>query len=118
MLSTAELTAMREAIAELLPGTCNILSPTLTSDGQGGQTITWGTATASAPCRLDPIRQREVVAGGELREYTSWRLTLVYDVTIDETNRVEVDSNTFAVTGIDQGGKSWSASKRVYLEAV
>ena len=47
MLSNAELTDMRDTIQDyLLPDTCNILSIARSSDGSGGFTEAWGTATA------------------------------------------------------------------------
>jgi head-tail adaptor len=114
-LTDSELTAMRDAIGQLLPQSCNILSVTLTPDGQGGNTETWGTASASVDCRLDVISGTEQVTGGGLQPYTKVMLSLPYDTDIDTDNRVELGSNTYAVltANIDQ---AWIAVRRCELE--
>jgi len=116
-LTAAELSTMRSTINELLPDTCNILTPTNVNDGQGGITTTWGTASASVACRLDKRSGQEQITGGAIRPYTEWMLTLPYDTTITSTQRVVVGSSTFNVISVD-GDKSWEASIRVILEKV
>ena len=120
-LTAAELSTMRTSINELLPDTCNILTPTNVNDGQGGITTTWGTANASVTCRLDKRsgqeQGQEQVQGAGVKPYTEWILTLPYDTTIANTQRVEVGSSTFNVISVD-GDKSWEASMRVILEKV
>ena len=44
-LTTAEITQMRTDVETLLPDVGDVLSLTQASDGQGGFTDTWGTAT-------------------------------------------------------------------------
>jgi hypothetical protein len=119
MLSNADLAAMRDAIEDLLPDTANILSATQASDGQGGWSTTWGTATAGVKCRLDMSRKEafEQLAGGAVHPFSQWVLTLPNATVITEQNRVEVNSQTFNVVSVDTG-KSWAASVRVTLEKV
>lgn len=116
-LSNSDLTYMREAIENLLPGTCNILEITQTSDGQGGFTESWGTATATVSCRLDALRGEEILQGGAVQPQHRYVLTLAQDETIAATNRVEIGSDTFSVISVDDD-KSWAASRRVYLERI
>lgn len=115
LLSSDELEYMRTAIEELLPDTCNILSATLSSDGAGGMTASWGTVGVAVPCRLDAIRGNESVVGGGLAPQHAYVLTLAHDATIDTDDRVEIGTYTFTVVSIDLE-KSWAACKRVYLE--
>lgn len=117
MLSASDLIAIRTDVAQLLPDTCTILTPTMTVDGYGGVMTTWGTATASVACRLDYRQGGEQLRGGAVGMYTGWMLTLPYDTTIGATNRVVCNGGTFAVTDVD-GGKSWMASIRVKLERI
>lgn len=114
-LTSAELTAMRDAINQLMPQTCNILTVTLAADGQGGNTQTWGTAYSSVSCRLDVVSGMEQVTGGALQPYTHAMLSVPYDTTITQSDRVEVGSNTYAIktVNVDQG---WIAVKRCELE--
>ena len=121
VLSAAELTAIRADIANMLPDTGYILEVTAyTPDGMGGQTAVYGTATGGTVVyRLDPIRGRESEAGGAVNPFHTFVLTLEYDVTIAETNRFKAaDGTQFAVTSVDEDGKSWKASVRAFVERV
>ena len=113
-----ELASIRATIeADLLPGTCIILTPTHTADNYGGFTTTWGTATASAKCRLDPLQGRENVAAGEQQPFHRYMLTLPYDETITTSMRVVIASVTYNVVSVDSN-KSWMASTRCLVERV
>jgi hypothetical protein len=114
LLLDDDLNYMRDSIAELLPGTAYILSVTYTPDGAGGGTEAWGTA-GTADCRLDAIRGGEITLGNSVQPVFTYICTLPYDTTIGDTDRLEIGSETFAVTSIDRG-KSWIASLRVTLE--
>jgi head-tail adaptor len=114
-LTDAELASMRASLEDVaLPDVCNILSVTRTPDGQGGFTDSWGTASTSVPCRLHYSQGVETVAGGGLKAFSGWVLTLPYATTISAANRVEVGSDTYSVTSVDSG-KSWSTCIRVKL---
>lgn len=117
-LSANDLEYIRAALEETLPQECNILSPTYVSDGAGGQTPTWGTAYASVKCRLDSSsRGSEADIRGALLPYHTYILTLPWDTTIGETNRVEIGARTYTVSGVDLG-KGWPGVIRVGLEAL
>lgn len=114
-LSDADMAAIRADIAQLLPDTCNILSVSQTPDGQGGVNQTWGTASAAVACRLDPSRGRDQLIGGAVRPFYGFILTVPYDTTLTTAQRIEANSETFAVVSVD-AGKSWAGSKRALLE--
>lgn len=116
-IDTAMLAAMRDAIGELLPDTCFILSKTSTPDGYGGMTDTWGTASSSA-CRVDIVRNRSQQTGDAMQPYSETILSVPYDTTIDENYRVLHGSNTYAVISPTNADGSWLAVKRVRLELV
>lgn len=116
-LSSAELAGMRDAIAELLPDFCDILSVTHVADGQGGQTDTWGTATARVCFRLDMTTGREMVSGGALQPFTKYKGSLPYDTTVTTLMRILHEGVTYAVTGVNLD-QSWKAVVRVDLEKV
>ena len=115
MLSTEQLAYIRDTLEQLMPDTCNILSVSYSSNGQGGLLETWGTATAN--CRLDaiPLKGGETAAGGAIQPFKSYILTLPYDTTITEANRIEIGVYTFAVKSVDPA-KSWAATRRAMLE--
>ena len=120
-IDTSMLTAMRDAIETLLPDTCNILSATEAADGQGGIIKTWGTSGTSISCRMDTIQgQRqgmEKVTAAAMQPYITYMLSIPYDTTITEKNRVEHNSDTFTVKSINEN-QSWIAVKRVELEKI
>lgn len=114
-LTSAELTMMRDAVNELLPGTASILTLTRTSDGQGGWSDAWA-ASGTASCRLDNRSKTEALQGGGIQHYTEWVLTVPYDTTVTVSNRVQVDGTQYNILGIDSG-KSWPVSLRLTLGA-
>jgi SPP1 family predicted phage head-tail adaptor len=117
MLTADELTAIRADVARLLPDTGYVLSLTQTSDGQGGFTETWGTATTTT-YRLDPVRGQEQQAGAALQPYHTFTLTLPYSVTVTPAQRFQAaDGTRYAITSVD-GAKSWKASTRATVEAL
>jgi hypothetical protein len=117
MIDTAMLNAMREAIAELLPDTCDILTVTEAPDGQGGVIQTWATAYSNIACRLDIKTRQEPVIGDALQTFRGYMLSLPYDTVIAFGDRVSIDSVTYAVMSVNDG-QSWQAVKRVTVEAV
>jgi SPP1 family predicted phage head-tail adaptor len=116
-LTAAELTQMRTDVNNLMPDTCNILSLTNTSDGQGGFSEAWGTATAGIKCRIDKRSGRESVAAGAVQTFGTWVMTLPSDTTITSAHRVEHGSETYNVVHVDSD-KSWLASVRAELDVI
>jgi SPP1 family predicted phage head-tail adaptor len=115
-LSSNDLTQIRADVESLLPDTGDILSSSLVSDGAGGWTTTWGTATSGVSYRLDPIRQREIVAGAALTSYNQFQLTLPYDTTVTAENRFQASDGTqYSILGVDDS-KSWRVSVRCVVE--
>jgi hypothetical protein len=120
LLTDADLDFMRDALEDLLPDTCHILSVTEASDGQGGITQTWGTATASVACRLDAgkrVASSEQVDAAALQPYSFWWLTLPYDTTIGAGNRVVHGGATYNVE-FEDSGKSWKGTVRVAVTKI
>jgi hypothetical protein len=116
-IDTAMLSAMRSAIADLLPDSCAILSATDTPDGAGGVTQTWGTAS-TVTCRLDVKNNRQLEIGGGVRSFIETMLSVPYDTTVTEANRVLHGGVTYAVVAPVNSDASWLAVKRVKLERV
>lgn len=114
-LTSKELNQMREAVGDLFPDRCALLTVTRTSDSQGGFTEAWGTATRSVPCRVDQMVGSERLTDGSLRAFTSLELALPWDTTITEAYRVEHGGYTYNVVNanLDQ---SWQVEKHILLE--
>jgi hypothetical protein len=116
-LSAAELNAMREAIDDLFPDTCSILSVTQVSDGAGGLTDSWGTLS-TAICRLDfSSPGREAQSNASYVPFKSGMVSMPYDTTITTSHRVLIGSETYDVKGVNLN-QSWIGVKRVSVERV
>ncbi|UYN89892.1 MAG: phage head closure protein [Anaerolineales bacterium] len=115
-LTAAELADMRATIAELLPDTCVIKTLTTAPDGMGGQTETWS-ASGTATCRLDRRSGNERMAGGAIRAYGEWVLTVPYNTALTTDNRVEHNGLTYNVTEVNSD-KSWKDCVRATVEMV
>jgi head-tail adaptor len=116
-LSTDELAQIRADVLTLLPDTGYLLSSSFAPDGAGGWIETWGTA-GTVSYRLDPIRQRESVAGAALTSFNQYQLTLPYNTAVTPEYRFQAASGArFSILGVD-GGKSWAASVRCLVEAI
>lgn len=113
-----ELSRIRTDIqAATFPDTCSILSPTKTPDGQGGVSITWGTAVASVACRLDPVTVSEELIAEGRREDFEFILSFPQGTDLESEDRIVHGGNTYSVTGIKSGG-SWEAHGRATLKKV
>lgn len=125
MPSAAELARIRADMEDAtLPDTCNILSLSQVSNGEGSMVDTWGTAFASVACRLDLFTSRgvgiigmEQVQAGALKPYSTWILSVSYGTALTSANRVEVGSGTYNVVEVD-AGRSWGGNVRATLEKV
>jgi len=113
MLTAKDLSYMRDVVNGLLPQRCNILEASLASDGQGGQVVTWGTATANVPCRLDPGTRLsdETLQTATLLPYAHAILTLLQGTEITTENRVEIGDYVYTVQSVD-AGKAWEITRR------
>jgi len=110
-----ELTRIRADIAELMPDTGYILSVTRTSEGGGGWTESWGTAS-TVTCRVDYARGVEVLAGGAVQPKRQLVATVPYCTVVSTANRFEYGGVSFAITSVNVG--SWLTCKRLTLEAL
>ena len=115
-LTDAELDSMRSSLEELLPGTCVILAGTLTPDGAGGFTSTWGTASTVA-CRLDPIKGYEQLSGGAVSAYQRYRLTLPHDAALTAGARVRIGTLDYNVLGVTPQD-NWKLDQRADVEKI
>lgn len=123
MPSPAELRRLRADIEDaVLPSVGNILSATETRDGEGGITLTWGTALANVACRLDSVKKNfgvgiEAEHAASIKPYSTWILTLPYGTAITTYNRFEFGSDTYNVIEVNSNS-SWLPNVRATLERI
>lgn len=100
MLSTEQLTAMREQQEATMQDTCTIGRRTYVTDNMGGQTevITYAESVV------------RVAASGNMPDYSIfaaranesqlWRLTFPYNTDVRDTDKIVVGARTFEVLGV------------------
>ena len=116
MLETNDLSYMRDALELLMPDTCSILSKTVTNDGAGGFTESWGTATASTRCRVDFSSGMMPMIGGAIQPFTKLELHVPYDTTLSADNEIVWGGNTYRIE--PSSLQSWQTEKVAVIHAV
>ena len=125
-LTAAELSDMRTAINDLLPGTGDFYSIGNTLDGFGGYSegTTIVTGGSNVPYRLDPLNTsiwgRELIAGGAINPFHTFILTVAesYGTVINETCLFKAGTAYYSIKSVDNkhNNKSWAASTRILVE--
>lgn len=98
LLSASELAALRADIADLLPDTCRIERMTAANTG-GYVTETWGTAIASAACRIDPDQRRSEnsVVGDREAGISRYIATFEHDTDLRDGDRIVYSGGMYEV---------------------
>ena len=116
-ITVSQLSFMRNQVAEMLPDSGTVLTRTLTSDGQGGNSETWA-GTTSIDCRVDVVNGRERLQGGGYKSYQKTILTLPYNATITPGSRFAYLSDQYNVVAVSGSDRSWNVSVRAELEKI
>lgn len=109
-IPSAELSAVRDAVANVLPDSCIIQRLAETSDGQGGFTQAWA-AVGTVDCRLVAKSGNTRALGGQQNTVGAYTLTVPHDTDIQASDRVVIDSTNYRVLFVDDV-KVWKAAVR------
>lgn len=96
LLTSAELSQLRDDIEALLPDTCHVMRRTQTND-KGHTSDTLGTAAANVACRVDPVKRAGdmgLVADQE-KGITFWQVTVPYDTDVRDGDEIVYGSDTY-----------------------
>ncbi len=116
MLTASELTAMRAVVNTSLAGTAIIERGTLTSDSGGGYTEGWSSA-GTVSCRIAPLGGMEDVTGSRISADADWMLTVPFDTSITENDRVVSAGGTFTVRAV-RTPRTFELSRRAEVERI
>lgn len=122
-LSSSELDDIRSDVANLLPDICTIQQMTTTSNSVGESVRTYTNRGTAIPCRIDPeidYQSAFEYLGGFsdlVKASAGFRLTVKHDQTVEITDRVICNGETYEVVAVDPG-KSYKASTRASLTEV
>ena len=120
MLSAAEVAAMRSVQAQALPDTCTISRKSSSSDGRGGQTVSYTPYATGVPCRLGRAGSgsgSETIDAEKVQQKTPWVVTFEYDQDVRNTDCIVVGTRTFEVVN-GEPHEAWTTALRVQVEEV
>ena len=120
VLSSGDLTRMRNDQHALLPDTCTVKTPTVSTSSYGGETRTW-TDTTGVACRVarnsTVVRARQDMLGEQPTVTADWMVTLPYNQTISLGCLIVTATHTLEIVDI-QDDESWITGKRVLCREV
>lgn len=112
MFPADELARARADMLDTLPGTAIVQRETVTVDDYGHGSAAWA-AVGTSVCRLDPYTRQDSAGMVAQREANRsyYALTLPYDATIDDGDRVSIGGVTYEVLQL-HAAQSWALTKR------
>ena len=93
---------IKKSLATVLRHRVDVQTETRTSDGQGGYTASWATASASVPAAIDPIQARQQFINASVGVDATHVIKMRADVTVDEKQRILWGSRVFEILTIEE----------------
>lgn len=120
ILSAAELADLRATAAEFFDLSATLYTRSLSVNSYGAQQETFSVG-ATVACRLDfqqpKPTQKDQVEGGALVAQEVFHLSLPWNTSLNEADRVVIGGVTYAVVS-SLNSRSWSAVKRLLVKRV
>lgn len=117
-LTTAELTAMRDASNSFLPDTCTISRVTRTKTAAGSYSEAWANLATDVACRLDSLSEAaEAQIAGASGTVAEFALAVAWNQDITEKDRVVLNTNTYEVVAV-KSSQSWLVHRRCLVKRV
>jgi len=114
LLQNNDLSYIRNESIKAMPDTVSIQRQTSVADGQGGFTTSWSNAYQNVAARVIPSGGSESIDAGRQDLQADAMLTVAYDQSVEQTERVVHSSGTYEVRFVEDG-KSWSTAKRCQM---
>lgn len=118
MLSATEIAAMQDTAEDAMPDTATVSRKTLTSDGQGGFTAAWATAS-TVDCRIEAagrLTPQERLVAERVAPRKVYRVTVPHDADVIPADRLVIGGATYEVQAPLVVG-SWALSQKVIVVA-
>ena len=114
LLQTSDLTYARVESQKAMPDNVTIQRKTLVSDQQGGFTESWSNVYQNIPGRVSVADGSESIAAGRQDVQISATLTVAYDQSIEQSDRVLHGGEAYEVQSVDSG-KTWALARRCQM---
>ena len=111
LLQENDLAYVRNEAQQAMPDIVNIQRLTRVADGQGGFTEDWSDAYQNVPARIIASGGSESTNAGRQDLQADASLTVAYQQSVEQTDRVVHTSGTYEVLFVENG-KSWATAKR------
>ena len=114
LLQSSDLTYARAESQKALPDNITIQRKTLLSDQQGGYTEAWSAVYQNIQGRVSVTGGSESMAAGRQDVRVDAVLTIAYDQSIEQSDKVEHGGETYEIISVDSG-KTWALVQRCQM---
>ena len=117
LLQSNDLTYARAESQKAMPDSITIQRKTLVSDKQGGFTEDWASVYQNVPGRVSVTGSSESMAAGRQDVQIDATLTIAYDQSVEQSDRVLHGDETYEISSVDSG-KTWALARRCQMRRV
>ena len=114
LLQSNDLAYLRTESRTAMPDSVTIQRKTLVSDQQGGFTEGWADVYQNIQGRVSVSSGSESVSEGRQDVKVDATLTLAYDQSIEQSDRVLHGGQTYEIVSVD-AGKTWALAQRCQM---
>jgi SPP1 family predicted phage head-tail adaptor len=114
LLDTNDLRYVRAEAKVAMPELVSIQRRSLAVDVTGGYTESWADAYQNVPARLAEVSGQESTTAAREDVQASFVMTVGYDQSVEQDDRVTHSSGTYVVMFVNEG-RSWRTVKRCQL---
>ena len=114
LLQENDLAYLRAASRTAMPDSVTIQRKALVSDKQGGFTEGWADVYQNIRGRVSVSGGSESVTAGRQDVQINATLTLAYDQSIEQSDKVVHGGETYEVVSVDSG-KTWALARRCQM---
>ena len=112
LLSSADLTSIRQTVLDSLQSSCTVTRATTSSDGAGGTSKTWSSVAGISKCRVSPLTQSARLIAERLSVVDGMMITFPYDAGVMIDDRVTVGSVVYNIVGFENEAGTFMTAKR------
>ncbi len=117
LLTTGDFDLLRETAEQSLNDTITIQTKTLVADDRGGATEEYKNAYLNVPARVAEMKGDESVITDQRHLNADYDLTVGFDQTINQSDRIVHETNTYEVIFVNLG-RSYNTTRRCLIRRI